>query len=276
LTVLRWEASLTVFVGSLVCCDPHYYFCFTPRRPRLVVRIWYCQNHPSLNLSKGACTKLVHNLLLRGFQASDWPSPHLSLCITSPSSNFFLHTSSGEKMVMHFHPWKGGLYVFWSIFKKVIKLFHPPTWGLWSHFQTWKQKVMSGNQHLDAGYLVHNNHLVCNDCIVWGCYVFFNSLVNSKSIVDYQSGSSVKKPTPITSLCRLQIQASCFYMNLNFWYSIFANARQMLLNKVQCFLVACQLQEDLYLSNSRSQTHEFLWKIKPCQISDNNSFPNSR
>jgi hypothetical protein len=75
---------------------------------------------------------------------------------------------------------------------------------------------MSGNQHLDAGYLVHNNHLVCNDCIVWGCCVFFNSLVNSKSIVDYQSGSSVKKPTPITSLCRLQIRVSCFYMNLNF------------------------------------------------------------
>jgi hypothetical protein len=26
-------------------------------------------------------------------------------------------------MVMHFHPWRGGLYVFWSTFEKVIKLF---------------------------------------------------------------------------------------------------------------------------------------------------------
>lgn len=104
---------------------------------------------------------------------------------------------------------------------------------------------MSGNQHLDAGYLVHNNHLVCNDCIVWGCCFFFNSLVNSKldnttkSIVAYQCGSSVKKPTPITSL-RVTNPGELFLHESQFWYSIFANARQMLLNKVQCSLVGCK------------------------------------
>ncbi len=39
---------------------------------------------------------------------------------------FFLHTSSRQRMVMHFCPLRGGLYVFWSIDKKVMKLFiHP-------------------------------------------------------------------------------------------------------------------------------------------------------
>ncbi len=36
--------------------------------------------------------------------------------------------------------------------------FHPPTWGLFSWFQTSKEKVMSGNHCPLAGYLVHNLH----------------------------------------------------------------------------------------------------------------------
>jgi hypothetical protein len=49
-----------------------------------------------------------------------------------------LHTSSRQRMVMDFCPLGGGLYVFWSIDKKVMKLFiHPhESYGVASNLYT--------------------------------------------------------------------------------------------------------------------------------------------
>lgn len=48
-----------------------------------------------------------------------------------PLPPFFLplHTSFNQRMVMDFHPYRVRLYVFSSIYKKVIKKIHPPTLG---------------------------------------------------------------------------------------------------------------------------------------------------
>ncbi len=73
----------------------------------------------------------IHNLLCRAFQASDWPTLHLSRCITSPSTFFFLACII----------WTENGYRFSSIERKVkcfsihlqegYETFHAPTWGLW-------------------------------------------------------------------------------------------------------------------------------------------------
>jgi hypothetical protein len=47
---------------------------------------------------------VLHNLLLlfTGFQASDWPSPHLSQCINSPSFSFVGFAYQGKDIVFRF------------------------------------------------------------------------------------------------------------------------------------------------------------------------------
>jgi hypothetical protein len=59
----------------------------------------------------------------------DWPSSHLSLCIIPPSSFFSCIHHPDREMVMDFRPWRGGLYVFSFIYKKVTKLFFHPHEG---------------------------------------------------------------------------------------------------------------------------------------------------
>ncbi len=96
----------------------------------------------------------------------------------SPSSSFiFFQYIIWQKMIMNFHQWGGGLYVFLSICKKVMKIFiHPSTWGLWGCFQIFKQKAMSGNQFKDMDYqksLWYSHSLVIssNQCPLVGYLV---------------------------------------------------------------------------------------------------------
>jgi hypothetical protein len=101
------------------------------------------QHHPS-----------TLNLLFRAFQHSDWISPHLSQCITS--SPFFpcIHhpnTSSEQRMVMNFHPWRWGLYVFHPLTRRLWNFSFINVKVMWS-LSTSKQKVISGNQLEDIGY----------------------------------------------------------------------------------------------------------------------------
>jgi hypothetical protein len=56
-------------------------------------------------------------------------------------------------MVMDFPPWRGGLYVFWSIYKKVIKLFIHPQEGYGVSFKPLNRRSYLVPSNL-AGYLV--------------------------------------------------------------------------------------------------------------------------
>jgi hypothetical protein len=52
-----------------------------------------------------------------------------------------LHTSSRQRMVMDFCPWRGGLYVFSSIYKKILKLFIHQHEGYWVGFKPLKRRL---------------------------------------------------------------------------------------------------------------------------------------
>jgi hypothetical protein len=86
------------------------------------------------------------------------PPPHLSQCITSRFFFFFCPFVYiiPAQIRYGFLSMERGLYVLLVHLQEGYETFPRHAWRLWAHFQTSKQKVMSGNMFPFTGYFVHN------------------------------------------------------------------------------------------------------------------------